>query len=58
MGKKDYEKGQRDGSKGKYETPYSAVDALFSWGQSGRDGAQRATDYNKGVDHGKRNPKK
>lgn len=59
MGKGDYEKGQRDGSRGNYDKPFGLVDEIFGGtGSYRRDSDQRNSDYDKGYTNGKDNPKK
>ncbi|HWQ85375.1 hypothetical protein [Brevundimonas sp.] len=58
MGQKDYEKGQRDGSAGRYKKPFGLLDELIGTGDYARDSARRNGDYDKGYSNGKRNSKK
>lgn len=57
MGKGDYEKGQRDGSRGSYSRPFGLGSEILG-GAYGRDSARRNSDYDKGYSNGKRNPKR
>jgi hypothetical protein len=58
MGKGDYNKGQRDGSRGKYQRPAGLLQDLLSTGSNRRDNIRRNSDYDKGYSNGKKNPKK
>lgn len=58
MGQKDYEQGQRDGSRGVYKPPFGVFEEFITFGRDAREGARRNADYDRGYRYGKQNPRK